>query len=44
MFPKELHHLTATPAKPKSDDNVSPPLYLKSSIYSYLLNDDFRMR
>ena len=46
MFPKELHHLTATPAKPKSDDNVLslPPLYLKSSIYSYLLNDDFRMR
>ena len=28
MFPKELHHLTATPAKPKSDDNVLslPPL------------------
>ena len=22
MFPKEMHHLTATPAKPKSDDNV----------------------
>ena len=47
MFPKELHHLTATPAKPKSDDNVLslPPstVYLKSSIYSYLLNDDIRM-
>ena len=45
MFPIELHHLTATPAKPKSDDNVlSPPLDLKPSIYSYLLNDDFRVK